>query len=69
MNRNVVTFHQDIPLDKALEQLTAHQVNWAPVLDIDALQDSEHVIGIISISTIVRAQSTIQVEDERRIRS
>ncbi|MGH2481347.1 MAG: TrkA C-terminal domain-containing protein, partial [Ktedonobacteraceae bacterium] len=64
MQRDVLTITPDEALDKVLEQLTAHRVNWAPVLDLD----DDNVAGTISTTQIMRAYRQTLTKDAKRMR-
>jgi chloride channel protein, CIC family len=65
MQRDLLTISSDERLDEALEQLTTHRVNWAPVLDLD-----EHTVtGVISTIQIMRFYRQNLAKDVKRLRS
>ncbi|GER92285.1 hypothetical protein KDW_64470 [Dictyobacter vulcani] len=41
-------------LDNVLEELTTQRISWAPVIERQPLEQMEHVLGIISITDIMR---------------
>lgn len=68
MNREVLFAYPDETLDEALEQLTSHRVSWMPVVDVEVGSAGRHVIGILSVSDIVRLYRETLAKDSRRMR-
>lgn len=60
--------YPEITLDEALEVLSHHRVNWAPVVDVKAFSDDKIVIGILSVANIVDLYRKHLVSDVRRMR-
>ena len=69
MTREVQVIHPDETLDNALEHLTSQRVSWMPVVDIEATQENRRVLGILSVTDIVRAYRLSLSKDLRRMRS
>lgn len=68
MNRDVLVIHADETLDEALEELTASRVSWAPVVETHALVEARHVVGLVSVTDIMRLYRETLAKDERRMR-
>ena len=69
MSREIQVIHPEETLDDALEQLTSQRIGWVPVVDTDAFQEEQHVLGILSVTDIVRAYRLSFSKDMRRMRS
>ena len=52
MKREVLVIRADEMLDQALEELTAHGVSWAPV--VEATAQDQHVVGVVSAASIMQ---------------
>jgi chloride channel protein, CIC family len=63
MNRDVLVMYPDETLDEALEQLTSRRVGWAPVVD-----EGRHLVGVLSVTDIVRAYRETLAKTSRRMR-
>ncbi len=68
VNHDVLTVYPDDTLDEALEQLTAHRVSWAPVVDVEGLSGDVCVIGVLSAKNIVQLYRETLAKDSRRMR-
>jgi CBS domain-containing protein len=69
MTREPHVIHPDDTLDDALEHLTSRRISWMPVVDIEATQENQQVLGILSVTDIVRAYRLSFSKDLRRMRS
>lgn len=68
MKRDVLTVEPDDTLDEALERLTSSRVNWAPVVDLNALPNTPNVNGILAVVDIARTYRQMTAKDARRMR-
>lgn len=68
MNRDVLVMYPDETLDEALEQLTSRRVGWAPVVDVEVLHERRHLVGMLSVTDIVRAYRETLAKTSRRMR-
>jgi CIC family chloride channel protein len=69
MTTEVQVIHPDDTLDDALEHLTSQRLSWMPVVNIEASQENRKVLGILSVTDIVRAYRLSLSKDLRRMRS
>lgn len=69
MTREPQVIHPEDTLDDALEHLTSRRISWMPVVDIEATQEDRRVLGILSVTDIVRAYRLSLSKDLRRMRS
>lgn len=69
MTREVQVIHPDDTLDDALEHLTSQRLSWMPVVDIEASLEDRKVLGILSVTNIVRTYRLSLSRDLRRMRS
>jgi chloride channel protein, CIC family len=69
MTTDIQVIHPDDTLDDALEHLTSQRLSWMPVVDIEASQENRKVLGILSVTDIVRAYRLSLSKDLRRMRS
>jgi len=60
MSKNVVTLHQDTPVEDAIRTLLKHQISGMPVVD-----DEGHLVGIISEFQLMEAIYTPEVKQHR----
>jgi CIC family chloride channel protein len=68
MNRDVLVASPDETLDEALEELTRKRVSWMPVVDIEAEDGNQSVMGVLSVANIVRTYRQTLAKDSRRMR-
>jgi CIC family chloride channel protein len=68
MNRDVLVMYPDEMLDEALEQLTSRRVGWAPVVNAEALHEGRQLMGVLSVTDIVRAYRETLAKTSRRMR-
>ena len=68
MTTSVQVAHLDDTLDDALEHLTTQRISWMPVVEIEAALESRKVLGILSVTDIVRAYRVSLSKDLRRMR-
>jgi CIC family chloride channel protein len=69
MTREAQVIYPEDTLDDALEHLTSRRISWMPVVDIEAAQENRRVLGILSVTDIVRAYRLSLSKDLRRMRS
>ncbi|TMD69201.1 MAG: CBS domain-containing protein, partial [Chloroflexi bacterium] len=58
----------DDTLDEALEELTRHRVSWMPIVDVEAVAEGQHVVGVLTAADIVRVYRETLLKDSRRMR-
>jgi CIC family chloride channel protein len=68
MTTRMHLIHPEDTLDDALEHLTTQRISWMPVVSSDATQDARRVLGILSVTDIVRAYRVSFSKDLRRMR-
>jgi CIC family chloride channel protein len=68
MTTRMHLIHPEDTLDDALEHLTTQRISWMPVVSSDATQDARRVLGILSVTDIVRAYRVGFSKDLRRMR-
>jgi CIC family chloride channel protein len=68
MNRDVLVASPDETLDEALEELTRKRVSWMPVVDTEAEDGDQSVMGVLSVANIVRTYRQTLAKDSRRMR-
>jgi CIC family chloride channel protein len=68
MKRDVLVIHASEALNEVLEELTAGRVSWAPVVEAQALTPNRRVIGVISVTDIVRLYREMLSKDTHRMR-
>jgi CIC family chloride channel protein len=68
MQFDILTFYPEDTLDEALEGLSTRRVSWAPVVDAEGLTGSRNVLGLLSVSHVVRLYRETIAKDARRMR-
>lgn len=68
MTRDAVVAYPDDTLDEALEELTRHRVSWMPIVDVEAIAPTHHVIGVLTSADIIRVYRETLLKDSRRMR-
>ena len=67
MKQHGLTILPDETLDNALEILTSNHLQWAPVVEAEPLSPEKHVIGILSVSAIVKHYRSMVTSETRRM--
>jgi len=68
MTRDALVAYPDDTLDEALEELTRHRVSWMPIVDVEAVAEGQHVVGVLTAADIVRVYRETLLKDSRRMR-
>ena len=68
MNRDVLVMSPEETLDEALEQLTSRRVGWAPVVEVETFHEGRQLVGVLSVTDIVRAYRETLAKTSRRMR-
>ncbi|HEY6540069.1 MAG TPA: chloride channel protein [Ktedonobacteraceae bacterium] len=68
MHKNVLTVQPEEALDDALEQLTEHQVSWAPVVNDIETPGEKNIAGVLSAADIMQTYRQAVLGETKRMR-
>lgn len=68
MHKDALTVQPEEALDDALEQLTEHQVSWAPVVNAVETPGQKNIAGVLSAADIMQTYRQAVLGETKRMR-